>query len=127
MTNQIYIDNGNGIVTNMTEGLMWQKETLTIIRMNWEDSKYYCENLNINGFTGWRLPTIQELLSLVDYSTYNPAIGENYFPDTISSFYWSSTPHSYYIHGIWGVDFYYGYDNTSHKFNGFYVRAVRNL
>jgi len=126
MKTQMYVDNGNGIVTNMTEGLMWQKETPTV-QMTWEEAFNYCENLNINCFTGWRLPTIQELLSLVDYSTHNPAINLNYFPDTVSSFYWSSTTYASNTSYAWGVNFNDGYGFYSNKLNSYYVRAVRDI
>jgi len=126
MKTQMYIDNGTGIISDLTEGLMWQKETPTV-KMTWEDALDYCENLNINCFTGWRLPTIQELLSLVDYSTHNPAINLNYFPDTIPDFYWSSTDYSKDKYNAWGVFFLYGNNYNDYKNLKYCVRAVRNL
>ena len=36
----------------------------TEIQANWDDAKLYCFSLNTNNKTGWRLPTIEELLFL---------------------------------------------------------------
>ncbi len=41
--------------------------------------------------TGWRLPNIKELASLVDRGCHSPAIDGNTFPNTPSTYYWSTT------------------------------------
>ena len=62
-----FIDNGNGTITDRATGLMWQKGGsrggMSLIEM--ED---YIQGLNKNkfaGYSGWRVPTIDELASLV--------------------------------------------------------------
>jgi hypothetical protein len=42
--------------------------------LNWESAKKYCKDLTIGQRKDWRLPTIQELLSIVDYSKFDPAL-----------------------------------------------------
>ena len=44
-------------------GLMWQNGVSG--RVNWMESKLYCEHLNWGGYSDWRLPTISELRTLV--------------------------------------------------------------
>ncbi|GAA4816744.1 hypothetical protein GCM10011365_00030 [Marinicella pacifica] len=44
------------------------------------------------GFDNWRVPTIDELTGLANYGTFNPAIDTDYFPNTVSSGFWSSLP-----------------------------------
>jgi hypothetical protein len=105
-----YVNNGNGTVTDTYTGLMWQQET-TDNTMTWEQALSYCENSTLAGYSDWRLPNKKELRSLLDYSRYNPAINTTYFPDTVSSFYWSSTTYASYTNYAWGVNFSYGHDN----------------
>ena len=119
-----YVNNGNGTVTDTSTGLMWQQDTPDNT-MTWEQALSYCENSNLAGYTDWRLPTKKELRRLVDYSRYNPAINITYFPDTVSSFYWSSTTNANYTDNAWGVYFNDGYANNSNKNYSYYVRAVR--
>ena len=48
-----------------------------------------------------------------------------YFPDTSSTFYWSSTTNAYATDAAWGEHFFDGYDFSSYKSNNNYFRAVR--
>ena len=123
------MNNGDGTVTDTSTGLMWQK-TGSSTEMTWEQALAYCESLEVNatenpgGYSGWRLPTIKELVSLADFSRYNPTINTTYFRNTVSSFYWSSTTNAGNPYYAWGVDFDYGYDGSNNiGYN--YVRAVR--
>ena len=93
--------NGNGTVTDSATGLMWQQAT-TENPMNWQEALYYCENLALAGYTDWRLPTIKELIAIVDYSRYNPAIDTYYFYNIISSNYWSGSTDADHIDYAWG-------------------------
>ncbi len=44
------------------------------------------------GFTNWRVPTPNELRSIVDSDKTDPSINTAYFPNTVSHFFWSSSP-----------------------------------
>ena len=70
----------------------------------------------------WKLPTIEELLSIVDYTKSEPAC---IFKDTFSNCYWSSTTAASNSSRTWGVNFYNGYSYNDYKTSNGYVRCVR--
>jgi hypothetical protein len=86
----------------------------TEIQANWDDAKMYCLFLNVDGKTGWRLPTRDELYLL--YKNHN---------DFSKEWYWSST--KWDDHRARIQNFYYGTQYNFHKNNSYYVRAVRDI
>jgi hypothetical protein len=75
---------------------------------------------------GWRLPTRQELESILDLSRYNPAIDTARFPDTKSGWYWTSTPCAWSSDRAWCVGFYGGGVGYNHRDSAnALARAVR--
>jgi Protein of unknown function (DUF1566) len=55
--------------------------------------------------TGWRLPNIKELSSIVDTSRFEPAIDPVAFPATSTWPYWSSSPYVVDPGLVWYVEF----------------------
>lgn len=96
-----FADNGDGTVSDSATGLMWAQYD-SGEGLNWGQALAYCEHLNLSNYSDWRLPTIKELNSIVDYSKCQDcaAINENVFnitmvpdPDgnTWYPYFWSST------------------------------------
>lgn len=97
-----YRDNGDGTVTDLNTGLMWQK-TPPVRHYSWDEAAEYAEDLKLAGYNDWRMPSIKELYSLVAFfgsiRTMTPYIDTNYFdfkyPDTAEGYrvidaqYWS--------------------------------------
>lgn len=83
------VDNNNGTVTDTSTGLMWQKATAGTY--TWQAALKYAEDFDLEDYNDWRLPNINELLTLVDDSSYDPAIYEPFKDTTGNSSYWSST------------------------------------
>ena len=117
------ISDQNVVLDNNT-GLMWQ-QTIPTDEYKWYDAISYCDDLSYAGYNDWRLPTPQELLTIVDNSKYSPAIDTTYFPDTPSSYFWSSSTYVYITDYAWIVGFLSGAVSDNNKPNSSYVRCVR--
>ena len=63
-----YRDNGDGTVTDLVTGLMWQKGFDLGRKQTFADAKAGAARCVTGGHTDWRLPTIKELYSLMDFS-----------------------------------------------------------
>ncbi|MBD3329010.1 DUF1566 domain-containing protein [Candidatus Dojkabacteria bacterium] len=61
-----YTDNGNGTITDNVTGLMWQQDPGE--KVYYSEAVSGADSLNLGGHTDWRLPTIKELYSLMDFS-----------------------------------------------------------
>jgi len=62
-----YRDNGNGTVTELNTGLMWQKH-LPSGKYPYSECVAYADTSTLAGYIDWRLPTIKELYSLILFS-----------------------------------------------------------
>jgi len=82
----------------------------------WQEAMEYALSLG----DGWRLPTIKELISIIDC---DPACK---IDNCRSSYYWSSTPYANFSSYACGVNFYNGYVYYSNKSYNSYVRCVRD-
>ena len=108
-----------------TEGKTWSSSTSTCVGgltvFTHEDALAHAKTQ-----TGWRLPNVKELASLVDVSRANPAVDATAFPSTSSAVYWSSTPDVQGPSSAWSVDFALGNVlSTPRTTFGVLVRLVR--
>ena len=135
-----FSDNGDGTVTDKLTSLMWLKDGNCFGPQSWQvaldkvkdfnihSDSYDCKNYTAS-YTDWRLPNRKELLTLNDFSKYNPAIPEGHpfvnIPPEKQS-YWSSTSdyryNEAYCFGIWAGGLG-GVDKSSSP--GLYVWPVR--
>jgi hypothetical protein len=91
------------------------------------NTQAYVNRMNAAGLCGandWRMPTVKELESILNYGRVNPSIDSGYFPNTASEWYWPGTPQSMYY--VWGVDFDIGFPNYHQHSASFAVRLVRS-
>lgn len=63
-----YQDNGDGTVTDLVTGLMWVKDPGD--KVTWEQGMAGAAQCSVGGYTDWRVPTVKELYSLMDFSGY---------------------------------------------------------
>lgn len=93
------------------------------------DTMSYINAVNRLGLCGhrdWRLPAREELRSIVDYQRHSPqpTVDIDYFPNTLSQFYWSSTSEANAADSAWGIGFTFGYDYSYFKSDWGYIRLV---
>jgi hypothetical protein len=117
-----YTDNKNGTVNDNVTGLVWQQAPVPA-GYTWQAGKDYCAALTLAG-GGWRLPSRIELVSLVDFTKYNPSINAAFFPSTPAAYFWSSSPNVSSAGNLWVVDFHYGNSGYGTGASA-YVRCVR--
>ncbi len=76
-----YVDNGDGTVTDMVTGLMWQQSPDTdgdgdidaADKMTYDEAVAGAASFNLAGHDDWRLPTIKEQYSLILFSGVDPS------------------------------------------------------
>jgi len=105
--------------------LEWQDNSQAkTTKLNWQDAKEYCSELDLEGYDDWRLPNIKELQSIVDISRIKPAIKRD-FSNVENNYYWSSSEYIASSKSAWVVYFYFGYTYNGSKSSEYFVRCVR--
>jgi len=118
-----FIDNGNNTVTDTTTNLIWLKDANKFSNMSFNEAVETLKNFEDGK---WRLPTINELFSLIDFTRYNPALPKEYpFVNVQSLHYWSSTTLANYTGNAWYVSMWNGYVHWNSKSVNYYVWPVR--
>ena len=117
-------------VDNLT-GLMWITNPMTDAAMGgaytWLNALNACEGKSYAGYSDWRLPNARELISIVDFgASAAPYINLTAFPNSKSSWYWTSTTYLLVLNVIWRVNFSIGsVGGTAPDDTSPYVRCVR--
>lgn len=125
-TSPRYEVRSDGTVTDHATGLMWTVDDVGENRLNWNDADAAAKAVTLGGFSDWRLPTRQELLTLVDDTRVNPAINKSVFPHCKSAWYWTSTTWAGSpAAAAWFVHFYNGLSSANARGGNARVRAVR--
>lgn len=97
---QRFVVDAKGLtVTDTRTGLVWQRDG-SGPRPNcahspfctWAEAVAYCSGLALDG-PGWRLPTRDELESILNKRASGPAIDKKAFPDTPEDWFWTSSPY----------------------------------
>ncbi|MBF0498101.1 MAG: DUF1566 domain-containing protein, partial [Deltaproteobacteria bacterium] len=116
--NPRFTDNSNGTVTDNLTGLIWLKSTNCFTSKNWNDALTSANGL-VSGSCGlsdgskagdWQLPSMKELISLIDYGHYPALPPGNPFTGIDvrlwSYEFWSSTTYAGYSGSGFAYTFY---------------------
>jgi hypothetical protein len=143
-----YVDNGNGTVTDVNTGLMWEKLSYDGSIHDKDNTYKFIESIDTRlaslnagggfaGHTDWRAPNRRELESLVNLQNENPAVSPAFNTGcvpgcsvlecscTASMGYWSSSSYVGFPSVAWVVFFYDGGVGAGDKTDHNFVRAVR--
>ena len=118
---------GTGTVVDTKTKLMWQ-QTVSDPTYLPSDARTYCPSLALPfGGSGWRLPTVKELATLLDRSrAAGPMIDAAAFPATPPGLYWTATPDASSSANGWSVDFSSGRIARAPLTQSLKVRCVRS-
>ena len=81
------------VVIDNNLGLMWQRNIPPVEELYIENVRQYCKDLVYGGYDDWRLPSMEDFMTIADYGRYDPAVDTGYFPD--SGKFWTSTIENY--------------------------------
>lgn len=85
---------GEAVLDKQT-GLIWERSPDTTER-NWPSACDCCSAKEVGGRKGWRLPTVEELGSIVDKSQGPPTLPSGHpFSNVQSDYYWSTSVEIY--------------------------------
>jgi hypothetical protein len=123
-----FIDNKDGTVTDSMTNLIWLKNPNCFGMLDWRGAVMAAKGLK-EGDCGpnsglvlsdssssgdWRLPTMKELCTLIDFSRREPALPKGHkFSIVPQGYHWSATTLDYYTGMAWIVYFESG--TTSYK------------
>lgn len=122
------IINGDNVVVDYVTNLMWLQSGSSE-PMTWQEAKKWVSGLRERGYAGyndWRLPTLEEAVSLLELSRNNgglyiePVFGKE------QRWVWTGDNHHGSQTAAWGVYFNYGLV-VWYGDNYFYVRPVRTM
>lgn len=130
-----FTDNGDGTIIDHVTNLMWKKDTETggdpLLLLTWANA--LAKTSNTAGYTDWRLPNLNELLSLVRHEGTGFLIDTTLFNNVTTESFWSSTSAVRFTpaNNAYQVSFYPGGASSLisylNKNNARDVRLVRSI
>lgn len=94
----------NAAALDKNTGLVWE-QTPDLTKRDWFSAAAHCINRTVGGTFGWRLPSIVELVSVMD-----PTLSAPYVPTDVFTFtgplttFWSSTTNASFPANAWYFD-----------------------
>ncbi len=142
-----YVDNGDGTITDVNTGLMWEKKSDDGSIHDWDTVYTWGDAFAVHvaglnsavfaGHTDWRVPNVKELLSIVDYERDEPVVDPVFNTGcapactvttcscTVLGGYWSATSNVNSPGSAWALGTFNGNNVIALKNTSVPVRAVR--
>ena len=136
-----YVDTGDGTVTDLVTGLMWTQGYYG--KMTYSEALSYAGSFTLAGYSDWRLPTVKELYSLIDFSgedvnpqassANNPFIDDSVFDfaygdtsagERIIDSQWTTTTLYTGDSGFGGGDLMFGVNFADGRIKGYPVNST---
>lgn len=101
------------LVLDKETGLVWTRDANPIGQYNWLDANTLCREFSLSNRSGWRLPSVEELSSLLDLKQPDLALPVNHpfinvqYGSGVNA-YWTSTNHENPDAAAWFVNFWRG-------------------
>lgn len=119
-------DDEKNVVIDSTNRVWWTDEREEKY-LKWKDAEEYCKTLFFAGVSNWRMPSVEELYSIVDHQRDDKPFVNRRFLWISPTWYWSSTKVISKPQNVFSVNFYYGSDNLSYRENRNRVICIRNM
>ena len=114
----------NTAVFDQKTKLWWQRSDDDTDR-TMRQARDYCDSLTLNTFSDWRLPSAEELLSIVSFDKFSPSVITAVFIGTDNAPYWTGTQNAAVSSEAWTVNFWTGAVLLAHRNDTHRVRCVR--
>jgi cysteine-rich repeat protein len=112
------------VVRDLVTRLVWQREAQSE-PLDWATAASACSSLELGGWSDWRLPSLIELISIVDYARNTPAMDAETFQGSLVGEYWTSSPSAIDTAKAWCVLIDTGSTVNADKFSPRRFRCVR--
>jgi len=129
---EVKTPSGSGDIHDANNTYKWGGQTVLLNdefgpRFNdWDTLVDGSNNARLCGFTDWRVPSAEELTSIVHYGRVSPVIDPTFFPNTRNDYYWSASPSAIHRNSAWSINFNDGDDGDDDRSGDAHVRLVRS-
>ena len=115
------------VVYDKTTSLLWQDAPINKkANVTYKEATNYCKFLKIDKYDDFRLPTLSELQTLIDYKNYKPAVLTG-FLNAANETYWTTTPFADDSSEVWTINFKKGDRSVKGKHYSRNLRCVQSV